>query len=375
MLTHWKHLSLDDRKMIGNMIGHDAKAKTIAVILKMDPTAISKEVKRNRTQLSKLTKDSGVCPRTERWPFVCDNCPKKYGQSCKLTKWVYKPLLANDLANYNLRETRKGIDMNPTDFAKADAAIKEGVTKGVSLYEIAKTEGMPSLSTAYRWIEEGRVQTRRIDLPMAVKCKKRVKKAYEYGGSSKGKEGRGYLDYLAYRRLNPGLFGWQMDFLGAIVSDRWNILTLTIPELSFSIIKKVKKGDSKAAKFIIDSFEEKLGLKAFKELFPFILTDNDPCLSDYMELEFSKATGERRLLMFYCDPYVSNQKGSVENTNGQLRRYFPKGMSVGDLSDSFIRDINVRLLTRRLRSLGGETPRDTFIRLYGEDSLDKLLEF
>jgi IS30 family transposase len=45
MLTHWKHLSLDDRKMIGNMIGHDAKAKTIAIILKMDPTAIKKEMK------------------------------------------------------------------------------------------------------------------------------------------------------------------------------------------------------------------------------------------------------------------------------------------------------------------------------------------
>jgi IS30 family transposase len=46
MLAHWKHLSLDDRKMIGNMIGHDAKAKTIAIILKMDPTAISKEMAR-----------------------------------------------------------------------------------------------------------------------------------------------------------------------------------------------------------------------------------------------------------------------------------------------------------------------------------------
>jgi IS30 family transposase len=46
--------------MIGNMIGHDAKANHIAIILKMNPTTISKEVKRNRTQLSKLTKESGA---------------------------------------------------------------------------------------------------------------------------------------------------------------------------------------------------------------------------------------------------------------------------------------------------------------------------
>lgn len=372
MLSHWKHLSLDDRKLIGSMIGHGAKAKAIAAVLRMDPTAISKEVKRNRIRFSP---QEGECPKTKRWPFVCDNCPRKYSKSCGFAKWVYKPASADERADHNLRETRKGIDMDPADFAKADAAIKEGVTKGVSLYEITKADGMPSLSTAYRWIEEGRVQTRRIDLPMAVKCKKRARKAYEYGGSSKGKEGRGYLDYLAYRRLNPGLFGWQMDFLGAIVSDRWNILTLTIPELSFSIIKKVRKGDSKAAKAIIDSFEERLGPKAFEELFPFILTDNDPCLSDYVGFEFSKANGDKRLSMFYCDPYAGNQKGSVENVNGQLRRYFPRGTSIDDLSDSFIEEINVRLLTRRLRSLGGETPRDAFIRLYGEDSLDKLLEF
>jgi hypothetical protein len=51
------------------MIGHDAKAKTIAIILKMDLTNISKEVKRTRTQLSRLTKDPEICPKTKRDPL------------------------------------------------------------------------------------------------------------------------------------------------------------------------------------------------------------------------------------------------------------------------------------------------------------------
>lgn len=90
-------------------------------------------------------------------------------------------------------------------------------------------------------------------------------------------------------------------------------------------------------------------------------------------LEFSPATGERRLRVYYADPYASNQKGCVENLNGQLRRYFPKGASVDGFSDSTIREINEALIGRRLRSLGGETPRDAFVRVYGEAALAALL--
>lgn len=122
------------------------------------------------------------------------------------------------------------------------------------------------------------------------------------------------------------------------------MLTLTIPELSFTIIKRVPKSDPKATEKALDAIEGRLDGAKFREIFPFLPADNDPCLSDFMGLEFSKLDGAKRLSMFYCDPYVSNQKGSVENANGQLRRYFPKGSSVDKLSDSTIAEINSQII-------------------------------
>ena len=47
-MKNWKHLSLDQRKVISNGISHNYTIKEIATSLGFDPTSISKEVKRNR---------------------------------------------------------------------------------------------------------------------------------------------------------------------------------------------------------------------------------------------------------------------------------------------------------------------------------------
>ena len=47
-MKDWKHLTLEQRKVIANGISHNYKFKDIAEALGFDPTSISKEVKRNR---------------------------------------------------------------------------------------------------------------------------------------------------------------------------------------------------------------------------------------------------------------------------------------------------------------------------------------
>lgn len=48
--------------------------------------------------------------------------------------------------------------------------------------------------------------------------------------------------------------------------------------------------------------------------------------------------------MYFCDPYSSWQKGSVENANRMLRRYIPKGSDLRTLTqdqiDQFVNTIN-----------------------------------
>ena len=166
-----------------------------------------------------------------------------------------------------------------------------------------------------------------------------------------------------------------MDYLGAIRDDKCEIFVLVIPEIHYAIGRKMAKGDSAAVAAFFDGLESALGHDAFAKVFPFILTDNDPAFSDFPSIEFSKESGEARTKVFYCDPYVSNQKGSVENMNGQLRRFFPKKASVDGLTAEFVAQAFDNLNSAPLKSLGGETPKSVFATVFGADAERAISEF
>ena len=110
------------------------------------------------------------------------------------------------------------------------------------------------------------------------------------------------------------------------------------------------------------------------DLFPVILTDRDPCFNDFDGICFSKITGEERCKLFYCDPYVSNQKTNVENINKQLRKFFPKEKSVDNYSSKDIKEKNFTLLDTPLKSLDSYTPKQAFIKVFNEQLFKELFK-
>ena len=130
--------------------------------------------------------------------------------------------------------------------------------------------------------------------------------------------------------------------------------------------------DSTKVVDFFDNIEEQIGIEAFKEIIPVILTDRDPKFADINGICFSKKTGEERCKLFFCDPYVSNQKPNVENMNKQIRLFFPKEKTVDKFSRSDVKNINKAILDKPLRSLDGNTPKEAFIRVFGEDIFNKL---
>ncbi|MDD4188040.1 MAG: helix-turn-helix domain-containing protein [Bacilli bacterium] len=62
-MKEWKHLTYEQRKVISSGIAHQKKAKHIAESLGVDPTTVSKEVKRNRNQIT-IGLNSPVCKKT-----------------------------------------------------------------------------------------------------------------------------------------------------------------------------------------------------------------------------------------------------------------------------------------------------------------------
>ena len=84
-----------------------------------------------------------------------------------------------------------------------------------------------------------------------------------------------------------------------------------------------------------------------------ITTDNDILLRRHRELE--KILGVK---IYFCDPYSSWQKGSVENANGEIRKYIPKGSDISKYSKYKIKKTEKKLNNRFLACLGYLSPME-----------------
>jgi IS30 family transposase len=68
---------------------------------------------------------------------------------------------------------------------------------------------------------------------------------------------------------------------------------------------------------------------------------------------------------FFCNPYRSWEKGTVENTIGLIRRFIPKGTEISPIQHRFIRRIEYLLNNRPRKCLGYCTPTEIFIKSGG----------
>lgn len=82
-----------------------------------------------------------------------------------------------------------------------------------------------------------------------------------------------------------------------------------------------------------------------------ITMDNDILFARHKELE--RIIGVK---IYFCDPYSSWQKGSIENTNKYIRRYIPKGSDVSKHSRYIIKKIERTLNNRIMECLDFSTP-------------------
>lgn len=68
---------------------------------------------------------------------------------------------------------------------------------------------------------------------------------------------------------------------------------------------------------------------------------------------------------YHCDPYCSWQKGGVENLNGLVRQYLPRGVDLSMISHHDIYAIQEKLNDRPRKALGYRTPNECLQELRG----------
>lgn len=143
----------------------------------------------------------------------------------------------------------------------------------------------------------------------------------------------------------------EADFIVSGKSGKGILLTLADRKIRISFLEKILD---------VTIVQAHQAFQRIKERFPeltSISTDNDLLLAKHKELE--RMLG---IKIYFCHPYHSWEKGTIENTNKYIRRDIPKGSDISRCSRRFIRDLEAKLNRRYMAVLNYKTPQEMLDR-------------
>jgi IS30 family transposase len=87
-----------------------------------------------------------------------------------------------------------------------------------------------------------------------------------------------------------------------------------------------------------------------------ITFDNDKGFSDHM-----RVVSALNADTYFTRPYMSQDKGTVENRIGQLRRFFPKKIDLSNVTDDQVKRVERLLNNRPVRKFNYKTPNQVLL--------------
>lgn len=225
------------------------------------------------------------------------------------------------------------VEMMIVDYHYSPAAILEEIRNDGMEYDTKIC-----LTTFYNYIKKGVFPNIMLaDLPYRkkkkIKRKQRVQKRFSKGTSiderPKNIEEREEIGH------------WEMDsVVGPQGEGERTLLVLTERKTRKEIIRLLKNHTSEEVVKALNRLERDMGEKKFRETFKTITVDNGTEFSDWEGMEKSRRNKKRkRTKIYYCHAYRSWERGSNENQNRMIRRWFPKGTNFDDVSKSEVQKV------------------------------------
>ena len=150
---------------------------------------------------------------------------------------------------------------------------------------------------------------------------------------------------------------WEMDLVVGCSGSRAALLTLTERQTRQELIYKLPDKRAASVRAVFDRLERDMGRKRFREKFRSITTDNGPEFLEYDKLRQSIRDGPR-FDIYYCHSYSAWEKGTNENHNRMIRRWFPKGTDFDKVSKREIAAIQAWMNGYPRKVLGWKTPSE-----------------
>jgi len=156
--------------------------------------------------------------------------------------------------------------------------------------------------------------------------------------------------------LRQKLGHWETDNVEGKKSDLTALSTTVERVTRYTILSKLQSHKAKEKREKVVGRLLKLPSQAIQSLTADRGSENK---------EHEKMRQRLKVPIYFCQPYHSWEKGTVENTNGRVRRYLPKGMSLDPITDK-----DIEIIERELNN----TPRKCLNYLTPYEKMQELLQ-
>lgn len=327
------------------------------------------------TQLCKEYVPVVKCDRLKGRQKVCNGCVA-YGHRCSKPKLVYKAEEAWKQHQENKKKSvkkYKAID-NTEYMEELSRKIRRGISPEVALRTTGNKYGETiSIPTLYLRIDRKKLKCSNLDLRNKLKRQEKDEEKEKEKRIDKSKHrenGRSFNDLTKEEQTERKERIGQMDTVIGTTGGKL-LLTLLNKETSFLFGIPVENKKRETIIKEIDKLEITLEDK-FKSIFEKIVTDNGTEFLNYEELEKSAINGEKRISVYYADPYASYEKGMIENQHRLIRYFYPKGTDFSKYKNSDIIEKINRINNYPRKSLKWSTPFKEMEKILGTTIMNKL---
>ncbi len=272
---------------------------------------IAKQLKRSHTSLSRELRRN-----------------IKYGR--EYFNNTYLPCKAQKLAEKRASKQRfKAPLKNPSTFLYVRIKLRKGWSPETIAGRLSLDH--PELSicheTIYQYIYSHRKKTRGMHLEQYLTLKR--KKRMQHNGRHVHRHSKipeaVSIDKRAKSIQKRRTVGhWETDNVIGKKTDK-SALSVTVERKTrYTILTKLK---DRTAQSKTDAVINRLSKNITKTL----TADNGTENTNHKQIAITLG-----LLMYFCHAYHSWEKGTVENTNGRIRRYIPKGVSIDTIPEDYI---------------------------------------
>lgn len=246
-----------------------------------------------------------------------------------ITSRKYSAQIAQEDAEQ--KATAKGMDIKLGNNHEYAQYVSEQIKLGYSPDAIVgrlRREGKWTVNTntLYSYIEKGYIPDVTVkDLHRQGRQRKRKGKVAVAKRAPKGNSIENRPDDVDDRAV----FGhWEMDTVHGTTKRRgFSLLVLTERKTRFEIVYPLKDRKAKSVVTALDRIFPRFP----RGIFQTITVDNGSEFMDVGGIEYDRQ-GKKRTTVYYCHPYTSAERGSNENANKLVRRFFPKGQHMKNVT-------------------------------------------